>query len=75
MFSLVISDLLVKDNDYYKKAITSVIESSQTPITINEALSNYEITYGSSFPIQKFSCRTPMDFFRLYPALFLVILL
>jgi hypothetical protein len=63
------------DKEYYKKAITSVIEFSQTPITINQALKNYEQKYGSSFPIQKFSCRSSMDFFRLYPALFLVNLL
>ncbi|XP_025420326.1 uncharacterized protein LOC112690515 isoform X2 [Sipha flava] len=63
---------LIMDKEYYKKAITSVIEFSQTPITINQALKNYEQKYGSSFPIQKFSCRSSMDFFRLYPALFLL---
>lgn len=46
--------------------------ASKEPVTIDEVLMTFKIKYNYCFPIQKFSCRTVMDFFRLYPALFLV---
>ncbi|KAL5236605.1 hypothetical protein ACI65C_004015 [Semiaphis heraclei] len=56
--------------DEYKKAIVAIIAESDQPITVKEALNIFENEHGYTFPFQAFSCRTYMDFFRLYPDMF-----
>uniref|UniRef100_A0A2S2PA58 Tudor domain-containing protein 1 n=2 Tax=Schizaphis graminum TaxID=13262 RepID=A0A2S2PA58_SCHGA len=56
--------------DYYKSAIVAIIARSNEPITVNKVLAIFEKERGYSFPFQKFSCGTYMDFFRLYPDVF-----
>lgn len=63
---------LKNDGIDYKNMIISIIMRNEKPITVKELLSDFTQIYGYSFPFQKFSCRTCMDYFRLYPALFKV---
>lgn len=53
--------------------IASIIKESNEPITVNQVLEMFEIKYGYKFPFQKFSCKTCLDYFRLFPAMFKVI--
>lgn len=56
----------------FKNMIVSIIMESTTPITVREVLATFNEIHGYSFPFEKFSCRTCMDYFRLFPALFKV---
>ncbi|XP_026816464.1 uncharacterized protein LOC113555992 isoform X2 [Rhopalosiphum maidis] len=56
--------------DDYKSAIVAIIARSNEPITVNKVLAIFEEERGYTFPFQKFSCGTCMDFFRLYPDMF-----
>lgn len=49
-----------------------LIDRSDEPITVNKVLAIFEKERGYTFPFQKFSCGTYMDFFRLYPDMFRV---
>lgn len=66
------NDPLKNEGIDYKHAMVSIISKSYEPITVNQALNKFHNIYGHDFPFYKFSCRTSMDFFRLYPALFKV---
>uniref|UniRef100_A0A2H8TF29 Tudor domain-containing protein 1 n=1 Tax=Melanaphis sacchari TaxID=742174 RepID=A0A2H8TF29_9HEMI len=56
--------------DDYKSAIVAIIARSHEPITVKKVLAIFEDEQGYTFPFQKFSCGTCMDFFRLYPDMF-----
>lgn len=66
------ADLVEKDINYYKSVICSIITNSSQPITVSQVLCKFKSIYGYVFPFQKLSCRTCMDFFRLYSTLFKV---
>lgn len=72
IYLLASSSLMKKSEIDYKSAIVSIISESQAPMTVKGVLKSFEVKYGYSFPFEKFSCRTSMDFFRLHPALFKV---
>jgi len=55
--------------------IATVIKESKVPITVMQSLQKFKNKFGFSFPYQQLACRTCMDFFRLYPYLFKVIIL
>lgn len=61
-----------KDGIDYISLVTSIIENSEIPITVKEVLEKFKNIHGYSFPYQKYSCRSCMDFFRLYPSFFIV---
>lgn len=69
---LVSSNFMNKSENDYKSAIVSIIATSQTLMTVKAVMDSFKIKYGYSFPLEQLSCRTPMDFFRLHPALFKV---
>lgn len=63
------------NNKDYKKIIINIISKSNKQITVKEVLDEFKNMYGYNFPFENFSCRTCMDFFRLYPAIFKVTVL
>ncbi|XP_050426306.1 tudor domain-containing protein 7-like [Adelges cooleyi] len=54
----------------YKEAIIKILLNSYKPLTVTDVLEKFLQLHGFEFPFQKLSCRTAMDFFRLYPAHF-----
>lgn len=59
----------------YKEAIIKILLNSYKPLTVTDVLEKFLQLHGFEFPFQKLSCRTAMDFFRLYPAHFKVLII
>lgn len=69
---LAIPNSLKETKISHKDLIVSIITMSQGPMTVKQVLESFKVKYGYSFPFEKHSCRTCMDYFRLFPALFKV---